>query len=148
MNITEIGKYLTSGSTKSVCVSRKLSDRYQGFVRDLTIHENCMVSIEYNTYGYDEGGLTILMHYASQEALIESLEKYIGANLDDWDNVSRSGFYPSSPGGDVDFDSSGKCLKQDLFNKTLDIPQNWESMDVLGDYWIGIYEGKTAFWYC
>lgn len=143
MDIKEVENYLANSSTKSLCVDRKLSDKYYGFVRDLTIVDKLKVSVEYNTYGYDEGGLTIILLYSTQEELIESLEKYIGAAMDDWDNINCSGFYPDSP-GDVDFESSGKVIKTDLSNRCLDIPKGWSDIEVLGNYWLGIYEGKIA----
>ncbi len=143
MNYNEIESYLTVGSTKSLCVDRKLSIKYQGFVRDLTIVDKLKVSIEYNTYGYNEGGLTIILLYNSQEKLIDSLEKFIGTTMDEWENITRSGFYPDSP-SNIDFELSCKILKADLSNKCVDIPKGWADMKVLGNYWSDIYEGKIA----
>ncbi|GLS24783.1 hypothetical protein [Marinibactrum halimedae] len=141
MNINEIENYLNSGSTKSICIDRRLSDTYEGFVRDLVIKRDQTLSVEYNTYGYDEGGLVLLLKYENFELLIKSIECYLGLKLTEWMNVNKSGYYPDNP-KIVDFDVSGRLLKQHLFDHEIDFPKGWMNMELPSDYWAGIYNRR------
>jgi len=141
MNVNEVISYIKTGSTKSVCVDRRLLDRYPGIVRDIVIKGNNRLHLEFNTYGYDEGGLIIELLYEDFDALISALEKYLHSNIIEWDNITKSGFYPKIMDG-VDYDLSGRHLKQELRNDLIDIPSGWNKKVVLPDYWADIASGK------
>ncbi len=141
MDINEVNRYLNTGSTKSICVDRRLSNKYIGFVRDVIILENCRVNLEFNTYGYDEGGLEVEFTYDNFNELINSLEVFIEKEIADWNNVNRTGYYPNSP-GIINVEFYAELIKKDLASKCISIPTGWSDMEVLGPYWSSIYEGS------
>ena len=141
MNKTEIINYLEAGRTQSVCVHRCLLDKYQGFVREITIMKNNIIKTEFNVYECDEGELRIKAYYKSLDKLINALEDYIGENIENWNNITKSGWYPQL-NEEVDFNQSGLELKRDLVNKTLQLPQDAVKYEIPEGYWKDLFDGK------
>ena len=120
MTKEEILSYLSVGSTRSVCVDCSLSKIYPNTVRTITITNKANIIIEFDTYGYDEGGVNITIKYNNINILIQYLEKYLDLKLEHWENFTKSGKYPEKL--EVDFNAPGNKLKRDVLNKTLSLP--------------------------
>ena len=141
MNIEEIKKYLSLGNTKSVCVNRQLSLYYEGFVIDITIQKDNVLKQEFNTHGFDEGGLVIFFKYENLDNMITSVESYLGKKLADWENISKTGYYPELD-RDVDFTNSGIKIKSDLVEGKIRTPKGWNESYMPVGYWKNLVDGK------
>jgi len=95
--IEEIKNYLTISRDKSIVIDNSISDCYMGFVRKITVFKDLSVSIEFNDYGYDEGGIEFEGNFKSLEELCSAMEEYLGSAVDDWINFSATGEYPKEP---------------------------------------------------
>lgn len=144
MNSDEINRYLDVGASRSICVDRRLSSRYPGMVRDVTIVAPADVLLEFNAYGYDEGGLQIRLRYTDLEVLVSELEKFLGQEIDDWTNFNRSGGYPEQPTPMPDLESAGALLKADLAEDRLELPKGWVDLVIPSPYWKGVAANGAA----
>ncbi len=79
----------------------------------MSIRKDCILTLEFNTFGYDEGGLIINIHYKDYDKLISSIERYLDINIENWTNINKSGWYPERI-KDVDFDKSSDKFEKDL----------------------------------
>ncbi len=129
MTIDEIMRYIEVGSTNSICVDRRILDDYQHIVRDVIIRKDCILTIEFNTFGYDEGGLIINIHYKDYKKLISSLESYLDINIENWTNINKSGWYPEQI-KDVDFDESSEKFEKDLAGDKILLPMGGDKYEI------------------
>ncbi len=107
MTKEEILNYTEVGRTNSVCVNRILLDKYKNIVRDVIIKKDFKVQIEFNTYGYEEGGLVVDVYYENFDSLIYSIEDYFSLEISEWQNINKSGWYPTLEQG-KDFSQGSK----------------------------------------
>jgi hypothetical protein len=142
MTKTQILSYLYVGSTRSVCVDCRLTENYPGWVRTITIEGKTKLRVEFDVYGYDEGGLYITIEYTTFKTLIDELEKYLLLKIEQWENVTQSGKYPELQ-YEVNFQKSAHQLKQDLVNKKLSLPKGGIKYTIQSTYWRNIAEGKA-----
>lgn len=82
-----------------VCIDASTLDQHPGIVRKVTILRDLSLMIEFNTYGYDEGGPTYIAEYPDLQTMILALESYLKRPLTDWHNYTASGSYPAAPDG-------------------------------------------------
>ena len=101
MTREEIERHLNAGRARSVRVDVSNTPEYPGFVRTITIYVGNVVTVEFNSHGYDEGGAVFKATFGSLDEAIGAVEQYLGRPLADWVNFSRlQRFYPSTPMGD------------------------------------------------
>lgn len=62
--------HLHVGRSRSVCVDCSLSENYPGWVRTITIESETELQVEFDVYGYDEGGLYVAIEYSDIDTLI------------------------------------------------------------------------------
>ena len=144
MTKDEILKYIQIGSTRAVCIDRCLLDQYPGYVREVIIMQDTILKVEFNQYGYDEGGLSIKVYYDEFDKLINAAQNYIGADIERWENINRTDWYPHFE-KKVDYNESGLKLKYDLKNKTLSLPENGIKYQIPDGYWKKIADSIIDF---
>lgn len=143
MNEKEILNYIDMSRNKSICIDRCLLEKYPGYVREITIMKDKILKVEFNVYGYDEGGLIIKVYYEDYNKLFNAVQEFINIGIQEWENFSKSDWYPNLE-DEVDFDYSGLMLKQDLINKTLSIPKDGARYEIPLGYWKDVSEGKIS----
>jgi hypothetical protein len=136
MEISDIINYIALGSSKRICIRRDLLKEYPGYVRDISILEPKTVLIEFSVYNYDDGGLNLKFFYEDWNLLINSLENYLNQPIQEWENFNKSGNYPSYPGDNIDYISSGKKLKSDYNSLRLALPIGWLKNSLPSRYWL------------
>ncbi len=134
MTIDEIMRYIEVGSTNSICVDRRILDDYQHIVRDVIIRKDCILTLEFNTFGYDEGGLIINIHYKDYDKLISSLEMYLNIDIENWTNINKCGWYPEQI-KDVDLDESSDKFEKDLADDKILLPMGGDKYEIPSKYW-------------
>jgi len=97
MNLEEIKSYLLVGLIKSVCIDKRLSPEFPGYVRSIYIHEENRVVIKFEKYGDDDAGAYYWGKFSSLESAIETLEDYLNASLQEWTNYTKTDGYPELP---------------------------------------------------
>jgi hypothetical protein len=137
----EILSHIHVGRSRSVCVDCSLSENYLGWVRTITIESETELQVEFDVYGYDEGGLYVTIEYSDIDTLINQLEIYFNLKLEQWENFTKSGKYPELK-DKVDFEKSGNQLKRDLVDKRLSLPNRGIRYTIKSTYWKNIAEGK------
>jgi hypothetical protein len=141
MTKKEILYYINVSYSITICVDCSLSEEYPGWVRSITIKSETQLIVEFDIYGYEEGGLYINIKYHDLETLIGELENFLFIKLDNWKYFTRSGEYPQQK-NQFDLNQSGKKLKQDLVNKKLRLPKGGIEYSIQSIYWKNIIEGK------
>jgi hypothetical protein len=111
-----------------------LLDEYPGLVRSVSIAAGSRVLVEFDTRGYDEGGLLVEFIYGSLSEAIYSIGLYLGVGIEHWENFNRSGNYPSPP-GNVDFLSSVTLLERNLSMGVVEFPTGWLEKRIPSTYW-------------
>ena len=134
MESTDLIRHMEMSRTRSIIVDRSLSAEYPGYVSTITIKHDNIVKIEFEVYGYDEGGITYFIQYKNIDILIKSLEKYLGKNLVDWENVSQTGHYPERP-DNWKKENADEKIKVDLISGNIDLPLNGMRTWMPGGYW-------------
>lgn len=134
MELTGLIRHMEMSRTKSIIIDCSLSAKYSGYVRTITIKHNNIVKIEFEVYGYDEGGITYFIQYKNIDILIKSLEKYLGKDLVDWENVSQTGYYPEQP-NNWEKGGADEKIKVDLISNNIDLPLNGMRTWMPEGYW-------------
>ncbi len=132
-----IMQYVEVGSTNSVCVDRRLLLKYKNIVRDVVIRQDFLVQLEFNTHGYDEGGLVVDVYYENYDLLIASLEDYLCMNILCWENVNKSGWYPELD-NDVNLSEGSTRFANDLSKGKIRLPLDGEKYEIRSSYWKNI----------
>ena len=143
MDKEEIMQYINLGKDKSICIYRGLSPIYPGFVREIIVMREMALKVEYNSYGYDEGGLAIKFFYNDYDKLFAAIAEYIGKPIELCENISKSGWYPELI-QEVDYNESSKKLISDLINNTLSLPSGWETYEIPEGYWKDLVDGTIS----
>ena len=138
MDVNEIIQYVELSSAKSVIIDRNLMKNYLGYVRESVIMNGFVVRLEFNVYNHEYGGLKFYFKYTDYKALILSLEDYLGKKIENWENISKSGFYPFLKDY-PDIEISSKALKHDFLNDKLVLPKNYLEKSLPEGYWKDLY---------
>jgi hypothetical protein len=122
MTRDEIYGYICVGSSKSVCVDKRLIPEYPGFVRSISFRDGDRVSVEFEQYGYDEAGAYFNARYPSLDAAIDAVEEYLGSPIESWQNYNKTGDYPEEPYHLNVSDGHAK-LKEAIRNDNVPLPK-------------------------
>ena len=141
MKLNDIKQYLLVGASKTVTVYCELCKEYIGYVKTITIMNEKIVRIEYDVYGYDEAGITYYVEYNSFEILINSLQEYIGEDLNKWNIINQSGYYPDKPQVKYDINKTHKLIENDFINDKIILPSNGH-ITIKEDYWKELHAKK------
>ncbi len=140
MTKEEIEAYLNVGKGKEVVVEISVIESLGGMVRTVTIREHCQVRIEFESWGYDEGGIYYIADYSELDSLVIALEQYFGKDISKWKNHTKTGDYPDKI--DVENISSvqiGKAFRSD----SALLPKFGEYTLQGCSYWKSIIENKN-----
>lgn len=138
MELTGLIRHMEMSRTKTVTIDCSLSTEYLGYVRTITIKPNNIAKIEFEVYGYDEGGITYFIQYKNLDILIKSLEKYLGKNLTDWENVNQTGNYPERP-SNWEKGAGDEKIRTDLISNNIKLPLNGMRTWMPEGYWKNLY---------
>lgn len=97
MTKTELLDILSIGAEHACCVDVQNVPAVRGYVRTTTVHEYLRVSIEFDVWGLDEGGLYYWGKFATIELLVSSLEAYLGRPLNQWRPLGQLDYPPRPP---------------------------------------------------
>lgn len=137
MNKNDIMQHLIVGRSKAIIIEQKRSKEYPGYVRTITIMRENIVRIEFEEYGWDEGGITYYVQFDTIEKLIESLEEYLGKTIENWDNINKTGTYPEENNDDesVNKTLSDKKIIEDMLSDKIKLPKNGNHTWMPNGYW-------------
>ena len=141
MDTKEIQQYLADGSSKSVCINRRLMNEYVNTVRDIYILQGNRLRLEFICYGNEDGGLTYYLHYTNLDDLVASLEAYLETNISDWVNCTQTGNYYEMSGAS-ECSAGQKLLKDDLVGHKIKLPTDWESKTIHDGCYTILFDGS------
>ena len=134
MTKEEVSQYIAVSSGKSVIVERCQMEQYPGYIREVVICPECEVCLEFNVYEYEYGGLTFYLKYSDYDVLISSLEDYFNKPLSEWENITKTGFYPTIY--DIfDIKRSGELLRSDFVSNQIKLPERYATKRIPEGYW-------------
>jgi len=134
MNLNEIVSYLISGSSRSVCIDRRLMPEFPGYVRSITIHSQTRVVIEFELHNTDEGGAYFWGEFSDLSHAVRSLEEYLGSPISEWTNHTKTGTYPDLPGS-VDIALGHEALASAISLSSLALPKDGNFTLQSDTYW-------------
>ncbi|MFT0696063.1 hypothetical protein ACDX34_18325 [Acinetobacter bereziniae] len=96
MNIDELVNYIEVGMTQPVVVDRTLLEEYGRYIRVIGFLKDNKILISYYFYdgSDDDTGVDIKLQYESLDTAIQSIERFLGLSIDQWENYNRTGNYP------------------------------------------------------
>lgn len=141
MELSDIKQYLKVGATRTVTVYCELCREYIGYVKTITIINEQCVRIEYDVYGCDEAGITYFIQYDSFEALMKSLQEYLGQSSNEWNIINQTGYYPKEPQIEYDINETHKLIKQDFVNDKINLPK-YGKITINKGYWKILHDKK------
>lgn len=80
MELIGLIQHMEVSRSKTIIIDRSLLNQYTGYVRTITIKSGDIVKVEFEVYGYDEGGITYFIQYENIDILVKSLEDYLEKN--------------------------------------------------------------------
>jgi hypothetical protein len=80
-----------------LCVDWSTMDGFPGRVRRVKILKDLSIMIEFHIRDLDEGGPIYRAAFRDLDAVIQTLERYFGRPVSDWENHTRTGRYPAPP---------------------------------------------------
>ena len=142
MSIEEIIQYIEMSSIKSIIVDRSGLIKYPGYIREMVIAQKYVVRLEFNIYNQEYGGLKLYFHYSEYRSLISSLESYLDKSIEQWENINKTGFYPtiSEP---YNISVSDQLLKNDFTSNNLALPKGYSKKIIPEGYWKDLYDEKN-----
>lgn len=143
MDRNEIFRYINVGSSKAICVDRRLLEEYPGIIRNVIIRTDAELQVDFlDKYNLeiDEGEFTLYFFYENFDELFKAVERYIGLEMQDWENYTRTCSYPVSELNNLE--SSWMKLKADFVNKKLYLPNGFKENMIPSFYWKGLANGK------
>ena len=148
MENEEIYRYIRVGKSRSICVDRCLMEQYPGIVRNIIIKDNAKLQIDFldkHNLEIDEGEFSLYFYYDNYETLFSAISEYIKTDMKEWNNYTRTAWYPPLDG--YDLNQSWSLLKSDFINKTLYLPAYYKDFVIPGLYWKGLASGKLKINY-
>ena len=142
MNDEQLRSLLKLGKSKTVIIYCNLCDDYIGYVKTITIMNEKMIRIEYDTYGYDEAGLTFFVEYEDINILIKNMQEYMGSDIKDWRNLSLTSDYPQEPNLDFEIKTTHRLIRRDLLNNKIKLPQ-YGKISMKEGYWKKLLDEKS-----
>lgn len=139
MDIKGLCAHLKMNGSKTVTIACDNCEKYPGYVRTITIKQDNMVRIEFEVYGYDEGGITYFIQYSDFKGLIDSLEKYLNKTIEEWNIVNQTGYYPEPVV--CDLSQTNQSIKKDFVNNLIELPQFGIGLWMPDGYWKDLYNG-------
>jgi hypothetical protein len=94
MTREEIERYLRVGRRRAATVD---IDLVFDHVRTVSIRPGPKVLIEFEAWGYDEGGAAFSKAYDSLDDAVRELEAFLKRSISSWMNVNATGAYPDAP---------------------------------------------------
>lgn len=96
MTLDEIKQYITTGSNSLVCVFRERLEELELFVVSFYIMGkpgSYVLSVEFDPIDMVDDGEGWVWHSGpmTMTTLVDVLEQHLGADLRDWENVTKSG---------------------------------------------------------
>ena len=122
MNLQEIKSYLLVGLIKSVCIDKRLSPEFPGYVRSIYIHEENRVVIKFEKYGDDDAGAYYWGKFCSLESAVEALEEYLNTSIEEWVNYTKTDDYPELPPG-IDTAKGHEYLITAISSREVPLPE-------------------------
>lgn len=114
-----------------MCIDISLSNDLPGFVRKVIIWKDLQVTIKFDNYGYDEGGIYYVGNFESLDELVENIEVYLEKPISAWENFSQTGNYPERRS---EFSISGDTIKEKIRQGNISLP-NKGSFFLTSGYW-------------
>jgi hypothetical protein len=90
----EIERYANLSRSRCAKVDVSLSAEYDGYVRSVAICAGNEVRVDFEQYGYDEGGFYFHARFDSLDGAIRAVEEFLGTAHTEWRNYSATGDYP------------------------------------------------------
>ena len=125
---------------KEVIIDRRIIPEYYSHVREIAIVDENTIAIEFNSYGYDEGGLTFYIEFRDIDELIVNMQEYLSCDIDSWENINRTGYYPE-PLHDCDVSTTDK-LVAGFIQDAIELPKNSVDIKIPGGYWRDMLENR------
>lgn len=138
MDVKQLRNLLKLGSTRTVVIYCDLCIDYIGYVKTITIMNEKTVRLEYNTYGYDEGGLTYFVEYEDFGTLLKSMQEYLESDINKWKNISLTSDYPQELERNFDINITHRLIIHDLLNNKLKLPK-YGNITMKEGYWKHLY---------
>lgn len=139
MELNGLIQHMRMNESKTITIDCDMSKEYPGYVRTITIKNDNTIRVEFEVYGYDEGGITFFIQYKNFELLIYSLEKYLEKEIEEWDNINQSGHYPEAI--DCDIRQTNKIIKLDLVNDNIKLPVSGDKIWIPDGFWKKLHDG-------
>jgi len=141
MTKDDVLQYLHFGRDKRVIIDRRIIPEYHRYVRDIAVVKENIVAIEFNNYGYDEGGLTFYIKFRDIDELIANIQTYLSCNIDLWENINKTGYYPE-PIQDCDIPATDR-LVTDIIQGLIELPKNSIDISIPKGYWRNMIENHS-----
>jgi hypothetical protein len=116
-------------SSRSITLDVRACNEFPGYVRSVHLREGNVIGVDFEQYGYDEGGAYFNGRYASFMAAVEALERYLGCPIAEWQN--REGDYPVRPSGS---NEGGQRLIEALQAGAVPLPRGTQ-FELGSSYW-------------
>jgi hypothetical protein len=139
MKIEEVSLYLEL--SPSLCLDIKVVEAFPGYVRSVYLRERNRVVVEYEQYGFDEGGAYFYADYDNLTSAVSDLENYLARPITQWRSLSPPANYPLVPGL-VDVSEGTRRLASAIANESVPLP-NGAVYELRGSsYWLRYKESS------
>ncbi|NTX41721.1 hypothetical protein HUA78_45615 [Myxococcus sp. CA033] len=96
MEIEEIRRRMLTSKGKVCVVDVSESSSFPGYIRTIGIRAESVVDIDYEQWGYDEGGAYFTAKYPSLDDAVSAVEQFLGTKYGDWPSLPA---YPECAAG-------------------------------------------------
>lgn len=122
MNRDDIARAIAVNRDRECRVALARSTVFPGYVRAIYLRPGNAVHVEFEVEGLDEGGACFVGHYADLSAATASLERFLGAPMDDWPIVDLDPINESSHARAAGIALGHRALGEAIRTRTVHLP--------------------------
>lgn len=120
MTIDEVALFLTLN--RFLCLALKIDEDFPGYVRSVFLRDGNQVVVEFEQFGFDEGGAYFYAEYPSLTDAVTDLEDFLHFSVTEWRPLSESVDYPAVSGL-LEVTEGTRKLAAAIANQTVPLPK-------------------------
>ncbi len=145
MNLPELLAYVRLSKYHSMSIERITMDKYPGIMREISIinaHEIAVEFLDKFSLIENEGEITFYLEYENEDAMVLSLERFIGKKLEDWSSYNNKDWTDIPSVSNSVLAESWRKLQVDFVNNKIEFPHGEKDFFISDLYWRALKSGE------
>jgi hypothetical protein len=134
VTLDEITSHFESSQSR-IPIDVRLAAEFPGYVRSVYVAQGLFAVIEFEQYGFDEGGAYFFGGYSDYASLVRSLEEYLQRPLREWLPLAPKDYPPKPDGAAADTRTGSARLESAIASGAVPLPARTDFELRGSSYW-------------